>query len=689
MVFDGFNKANGGLSPPEVSSEMRQSDSSREDVGLEDEKEDIKQRENWTGKLDFVLSCIGFAVGLGNIWRFPYLCYASGGGAFLFPYMVFLGVCGLPLFFLETSYGQFASLSPITVWRLCPLFKGIGYGMVIISGIVCVYYNIIITWTFYYLFAAMRATLPWSTCGNSWNTELCTDKAKNASVPDSGNTTAVRTASEEFWEFNVLERSAGLENFGGLRWPLFGCLCLAWFIVFLCLCKGVKSSGKVVYVTATFPYLVLSILLIRGLTLPGAMHGIKWYLVPQWDKLASFKVWGDAATQIFFSVGMAWGSLITLASYNKFSNNVFRDAMIVPCINCFTSVFAGLVIFSVLGFMSDSTGLPIEKVVTQGPGLIFIVYPEAVAKMPISHFWAILFFLMIFTIGLDSQFGMFETMTSAFIDEYPGFLRKKKVLFTAFMCFLEFCIGIPMVYEGGIYLLTLMDWYSSCFSLMLLSLTECLVISWIYGVDRFMKDIKLMIGVRPSPYWKYMWKYITPAIVLFIWTFSLNQLQRVTLDKYRYPDWSIVLGWGFALCSVIPVPICAVVAIYEEKSGTLLQKILKLIQPAASFGPSQAKDKERYLASLDEFDWLRLRAVKAGLDWRTYKHMQTTTNSKMTVEDPLTTTVNMAPYGPLEAETTNLTASGDWLSNRSTHGSSTNGASVANGSNKGESESKC
>ncbi|GFR60769.1 transporter, partial [Elysia marginata] len=236
-----FHK-NGNLLPTDTSCEMRQSDSSREDVGADLKEENLKQRENWTGKLDFVLSCIGFAVGLGNIWRFPYLCYASGGGAFLFPYIVFLGVCGLPLFFLETSYGQFASLSPITVWRLCPLFKGIGYGMVIISGIVCVYYNIIITWTFYYLFAAMRSTLPWSTCGNWWNTPQCTDEARNAS--DDANTTVVRTASEEFWEYNVLERSDGLENFGGLRWPLFGCLCLAWFIVFLCLCKGVKSSGK-------------------------------------------------------------------------------------------------------------------------------------------------------------------------------------------------------------------------------------------------------------------------------------------------------------------------------------------------------------------------------------------------------------------------------------------------------------
>ncbi|GFR91996.1 sodium-and chloride-dependent glycine transporter 2 [Elysia marginata] len=294
-------------------------------------------------------------------------------------------------------------------------------------------------------------------------------------------------------------------------------------------------------------------------------------------------------------------------------------------------------------------------------------------------------------------------MTSAFVDEYPRFLRKKKVLFTAFMCFVEFCIGIPMVFEGGVFLLTLMDWYSSCFSLMLLSLTECLVITWIYGVDRFMKDIELMIGRRPSTYWKYMWKFFTPAIVLFIWTFSLHQMKRVKLDTYRYPDWSIVLGWGFALCSVIPLPICATVAIYQEKSGTFVQKILKLIQPAANFGPSQAKDKERYLASLDEFDWLRLKAVRAGLDWRTYKRMQTNGATGMaTTNDSLATTVNMSPCAPLEGDEQTLQATapgvdpppyGVWLTNESAPAMSTNhglaAAATTHVNSQDQSDSKC
>ncbi|XP_076446150.1 sodium-dependent proline transporter-like isoform X2 [Babylonia areolata] len=593
------------------------SDSSMSSSSSLDDKED---RGTWTGRMDFLLSCIGFAVGLGNIWRFPYLCYKSGGGAFLVPYVVFLVLCGMPLFFMEITYGQFASLSPITVWRISPLFKGVGYGMVIISGIVCVYYNIIITWTFYYLFMSMRKVLPWSDCDNAWNDERCVlNKFADANSTDANatmvngtvvnstyataanvtlNSSHLMTASEQFWERNVLEITDGIEDMGTIRWPLFGCLALAWVVVFLCLCKGVKSSGRVVYVTATFPYLVLIILLVRGATLPGALEGIKFYLIPDWQKLLEFKVWGDAAIQIFYSVGMAWGGLITMASYNKFHNNVYRDAIIVPLMNCGTSVFAGLVIFSVLGFMAHETGAEIKDVVTQGPGLTFVVYPEAVAKLPISPLWALLFFLMLFTIGLDSQFGMFETMTSAFIDEFPHLLKNKKVLFTAIMCFIEFVLGIPCVFQGGIYVLQIMDWYCATFSLMLLSFTECVVISWVYGVDRFYKDIELMIGFKPSAYWKILWCFITPATILFIWVFSVSQLAPVSYGTYQYPTWAIIFGWMLGLCSLLPLPIVMIISIAKEK-GTLWQRVRKLARPADNWGPALPENREAYLASLE------------------------------------------------------------------------------------------
>lgn len=395
---------------------MSKSSSSQDSDSIMGEKRDVqavKARGGWQGKLDFILTCIGYAVGLGNIWRFPYLCYKSGGGAFFIPYIIFLLLCGFPLFFLEVSFGQFSSLSPVTIWRICPLFKGVGMGMVIVSAIVCIYYNVIVAWTIYYLFMSFRTTLPWSTCGNSWNTENCVagiGGALNGSSNFTGlkNTTKV-TASEEFWENHVLELTDSIEDSGYLRWQVFICLSIAWLCVFLCLFKGVKVLGKVMHFAAPFPYLVLLVLLIRGVTLPGSIEGIKFYIVPRWEKLADYQVWGDAALQIFYSVGMAWGGIITMASYNNFKNNAYRDAMLVPIINCGTSIFAGFVIFSVLGFMAHTAGTTVDEVVKQGPGLTFVAYPEAVSKLPISPLWAVLFFLMLYTIGLDSQTGEAET----------------------------------------------------------------------------------------------------------------------------------------------------------------------------------------------------------------------------------------------------------------------------------------
>ncbi|XP_013384850.1 sodium- and chloride-dependent glycine transporter 1 isoform X2 [Lingula anatina] len=615
-------------------------------VGLEDEN---KVRGNWSGRLDFFLSCIGYAVGLGNIWRFPYICYRNGGGAFLIPYCIFLLLCGMPLVFLEIAYGQFCSQSPTGVWKLSPMFKGIGWGMVIVSGIVCIYYNIIITWTLYYLLMSFQAVLPWSHCNNDWNDENCAlwhKRSPNATnhthqgpldplldgagvVRLMGNLTANSSASywmhygvdgtnstnvtiqrespsEQYWQNHVLELSEGIENIGPIRWQLLLCLIFAWVMIFLCLCKGVKSSGKVVYVTATFPYLVLIILLVRGVTLPGSMEGIKYYLIPKWEKLLSFKVWAEAAGQIFYSVGAAWGAMITFASYNRFQNNCLRDAIIVPLLNEGTSIFAGFVIFSIIGFMAQETGRTVDAVITQGPGLAFVVYPGALAKLPISPMWAVLFFLMLLTVGVDSQFGMFETMTSAFVDEYPHFLRKRKTLFIAATCFVQFLLGIVIVTKGGIYILQIMDWYSSTYSLMVFSFMECIVVAYVYGVDRFYEDIELMIGRKPPILYKYSWLFVTPAVILFIFVATFFQHESVTYGDYHYPAWAIVLGWLLALCSILPIPGIMILKIVREK-GPILQRIKKLCRPAVDWGPVPTKFREQYYESLSPArrQWLR------------------------------------------------------------------------------------
>ncbi|KAJ8248935.1 hypothetical protein GJAV_G00229350 [Gymnothorax javanicus] len=185
----------------------------------------------------------------------------------------------------------------------------------------------------------------------------------------------------------------------------------------------------------------------KGVTLPGAGSGILYFITPKWEKLNDAKVWKDAATQIFFSLSAAWGGLITLSSYNKFHNNCYRDTIIVTCTNSATSIFAGFVIFSVIGFMAHELKVPIEKVADEGPGIAFVVYPEALTRLPLSPFWAIIFFLMLLTLGLDTMFATIETIVTSVSDEFPKYLRKHKTVFTLVCCLSFFILGFPMITE--------------------------------------------------------------------------------------------------------------------------------------------------------------------------------------------------------------------------------------------------
>ncbi|XP_032314615.1 sodium- and chloride-dependent taurine transporter isoform X3 [Camelus ferus] len=364
------------------------------------------KREKWASKMDFVLSVAGGFVGLGNVWRFPYLCYKNGGGAFLIPYFIFLFGGGLPVFFLEIIIGQYTSEGGITCWeKICPLFAGIGYASIVIVSLLNIYYIVILAWATYYLFHSFQSDLPWAHCNHSWNTPQCLEDTlrKNKSLWASLSTANFTSPVTEFWERKVLSLSSGINELGALKWELALCLLLVWLVCFFCIWKGVKSTGKVVYFTATFPFAMLLVLLVRGLTLPGAGEGIKFYLYPDISRLEDPQVWIDAGTQIFFSYAICLGAMTSLGSYNKYKYNSYRDCMLLGCLNSGTSFVSGFAIFSILGFMAQEQGVDIADVAESGPGLAFIAYPKAVTMMPLPTFWSILFFIMLLLLGLDSQ----------------------------------------------------------------------------------------------------------------------------------------------------------------------------------------------------------------------------------------------------------------------------------------------
>ncbi|XP_039373855.1 sodium-dependent proline transporter-like [Mauremys reevesii] len=540
-------------------------------------------RETWGGKYEFLLSCIGYCVGLGNVWRFPYLCYRNGGGVFLIPYFVMLLFTGLPLFLLELSLGQYGAAGPITVWKCCPLLKGIGVGMLLVSSLVSLYYNVIIAWTFYYLGTSFQSPLPWS-CEAPQNAPLCQNASGNASR---------FSASEAFWNEQVLgvTHSSGLHDPGPVRWPLAICLLVAWIVIFLCMLKGIRSSGKVVYFTATFPYLVLIVLIIRGATLEGSIEGVRFYLSSDWSRLQSAQVWNDAASQIFYSLGIGFGGLLSMASYNKFDNNVIRDTLVIAIGNCCTSFFAGFAIFSILGHMAWRKRVPVWEVADSGPGLAFVAYPEALALLPASAFWSVLFFLMMFTLGVDTLFGNMEGITTAVLDEFPALREwRRKTLFLGALCFTFYLLGLLLITEGGIYWFTLIDAYSTSFGLIIITLFMCIGIAFFYGVNQFCRDIVDMICRCPPwcsklvLYFKACWVFITPCLLLFILFYIFLEMYNTSLHygAYVYPRWGKALGVCMGTVTCIQIPLWALVAIGRE-SGTLTDRFRKAIHPLNSW----------------------------------------------------------------------------------------------------------
>ncbi|XP_031570668.1 sodium- and chloride-dependent GABA transporter 2-like [Actinia tenebrosa] len=552
----------------------------------------VAERETWVGKLDFILALIGFSVGLGNIWRFPYLCYKNGGGCFLIPYAICLFVAGVPLLILEVCLGQFMSQGGITAWKICPIFQGIGCASVVIVQYLNIYYIVILGWAFFYMFHSFTAVLPWSHCGNKWNTAACFAGKKmiEVNVTINGTFNGTKTFEDnstvspivEFWNNRVLNISNGLDEVGSINWEMALCLLLSWIVCYLCVWKGVKSTGRVVYFTATFPYVLLTIICVRAVTLPGAATGIKYYLLPDWSKLQQGQVWLDAATQVFFSYSIGLGTLVALGSYNKFKNNCYRDCIIFACVNSGTSFYGGFVIFSVLGFMAEKQGVSVGDVAESGPGLAFIAYPAAVAEMPISPLWSILFFFMVILLGLDSEFVGVEGFVTAIVDMFPGYLRRgyRKEIFIGVMSTFWFFMGLFMVTEGGMYVFQLFDNYSASGSALLwVSLFESIGIGWIYGAERFYQNIQEMIGFRINPWLKMCWIFFTPVFCLAIFIFTLVTYEPLVYNKtYKYPAWGEAIGWCLAMSSIICVPVVAIINMMRA-SGDFIDRLRVVTTP--------------------------------------------------------------------------------------------------------------
>ncbi|KAL4240391.1 hypothetical protein ACF0H5_001181 [Mactra antiquata] len=591
-----------------------------------------EERDTWGSRLEFLLAIVGFTVGIGSIWRFPILCARNGGGAFLIPFFFFMATCGGPLYYIEVSLGQFCGKSAGAAFDFCPLFKGLGFLMVFISFDILWYYVVIMGWIQYYFVQSFRAQLPWSTCGNWWNTENCrvgayisegvkfqnttniTNLATHTNNISTINSSNFTSPANEFWLHNVLRKEGSLEDMGSVQWHLMLSNFVAWTLVVASLVKGVKSLGKVVYVTATAPYILLTVLLIRGLTLDGAVDGVMWYITPDFSKLASPQVWLEAAIQVFYSLGPTYGGVITMASHNKFHQKSIIETSICVISDAFTAFYAGLVVFTCMGFMAKEAGVSIEDYAkASGPGLAFVAYPEAISRMPLPQLWAVLFFLMLITVAFDSTFGMYETVTGALMDCYPKTLSRFKYLVLIGTALIIYLLSTPLTMNGGIYLFQLSDWYISSFALLFGSALECIMVCWIYGADRFAQDIELMTGRKVCKVLRIFW--------CILMTGALTTAFLITISTYTKPDYGdgyvyrpYAVGIGILMSSIpfYPVLYCMMKEIYYSQEP-LLQRISSLLQPSSDWGPADKNAREVYRSKPYRYEDTFLKRLKANI----------------------------------------------------------------------------
>lgn len=593
--------------------------------GGEDQQEDSEPvaRAGWNSKIEYFLAQVGFSVGLGNVWRFPYLCHQNGGGAFLLLYILLMLVVGIPLFFLELAAGQAIRQGSIGVWKyISPRLSGIGYSSCVVCFFVALYYNVILAWSLFYLGNSFQSPLPWEQCPSDVNSTEC-EKSSPTSY---------------FWYRKALDITDSIDETGSFNPYIVCCLLGAWTIVCLGMFRGIKTSVKVMYFSSIFPYVVLFCFLVRGLMLDGAMEGITHMFYPKLEIWGNIQVWRQAATQVFFALGLGFGSIIAYSSYNPKNNNCHRDAFTVSIINFLTSVLATLVVFAVLGFRAkekvkdciannlmqlsetfhsgrvEETVMPkfnwsdpysvaptdytswftqyrkqipgnltecsleeeMQKGV-EGTGLAFIAFTEAMTLLPGSPFWSALFFLMLLNLGLSTMFGTMEGILAPLTDRFKK-LANNKTKLTIFSCIIGFIIGLLFTQRCGNYFVTMFDDYSATLPLIIVVVFETFSVSWLYGADRFLDDIEGMLGWRPHVIYKYLWKYIcllsmlgllmATTIRMFIKrpTYMAWNQEKASEEYLDYPDWGLAVLALLIIFAMTPVPVCFIHSVLQERT---------------------------------------------------------------------------------------------------------------------------
>ena len=477
------------------------------------------QRGNWSSRQAFILAAIGSAIGLGNIWRFPFKCYENGGGAFLVAYIIAMLTAGIPLMIMELSLGhRFKLAAPLSFRQIGKKFEWVGWWAVFVGFIIVCYYAVVMAWGLNY--SVFSFTQAWGT--------------------DTGT----------FFFKDFLGLTEGPYQLGGFQLPILISLIIGWILIVGAVWKGVKTVSKVVYVTVFLPWLLLVVFVVRGMTLPGSMEGINYYLYPHFEQLLNPSVWIAAYGQIFYSLSIGFGIMIAYASFLKKDAEIINSSIIITLSNCTTSFIGGFAVFGALGYYAQLKGVAVESVLKGGPGLAFVTYPTIINNLPFSRFFGIIFFLMLLTLAIDSAFSLLEAISSSMRDKFNWSIKRSNITVAA----IAFLIGLIFTTGAGLYWLDIVDKWIEFFGLCVVVLVECVVLGWFFKVDKLRNYANKYSEVRISKLWNYLIKLIIPIIIFAL--IITETIKLITKGYEGYPASALLIaGWGV----VILLPIVSII----------------------------------------------------------------------------------------------------------------------------------
>ena len=476
------------------------------------------QRDQWGGKLGFILAAIGSAIGLGNIWRYPYVAYENGGGAFLVPYFIALLTAGIPVLILEYSLGhKYRSAAPFSYRSLSRRWEWLGGWQIGVSFFIITYYMVIIGWVLSYCYYSF---------GTQWGSD-----------PDAFFNGSYLGLTDSFWQI------------GGIQWKVLLATAIAWAITYWLLRRGV-SRGIEIASKILIPALVVMIFIvvIRGLTLPGAIQGLNVLLTPDFGELTNPSVWVAAYGQIFFSIGVGFSIMITYSSYLPRRSDLTNSGFIVALSNTGFEFLAALGVFSVLGFLAVQQNAGVEEVVTQGVGLAFVAFPQIINELPgLNSFFGLMFFGALFFAGLTSAVSILECGIAG-VKEKFGLSRTAAV---NWVCGLAALVSILYATKGGLYYLDAIDHFINNYGLVLSALVEVVLVAWIVRqLGSLQRHLNERSYVSAGRWWVLALTIITPILLGVVTAF--NFYSELTSRYGDYPTSGLLIfGWGTAVLVIV------------------------------------------------------------------------------------------------------------------------------------------